>query len=189
MRSVNSDELSEKDKSDLIKALANLSGPIEGSNCRFRVDLKPVLEKHTFKILGIPLAKQSFRVGVQNGHAVKYQDKKVTSYEGDLKWQIKKQLPKNFILIEEPIIVEELCFIFPPLKTFTKKTKEKVNNGGIVFKSTKPDLTDNLSKALFDAMQGLVYLNDSQVVMMKNVRKIYGNEPGITLTISVLSKN
>ena len=51
------------------------------------------------------------------------------------------------------------------------------------YKTTKPDITDNLAKMLFDCLEGIVYINDSQICEMYDVKKIYGFQPGIYLTI------
>lgn len=54
------------------------------------------------------------------------------------------------------------------------------------YPNVKPDL-DNLAKSFFDAAEGILYKNDSRIVV-KNLRKLYsdGREPGIEYHISVL---
>jgi len=55
-----------------------------------------------------------------------------------------------------------------------------------VFKVTKPDLSDNLNKMVFDAMNNLVFKDDSQIVLMENVRKFYGLTPKIIIYLEEL---
>jgi hypothetical protein len=48
---------------------------------------------------------------------------------------------------------------------------------------TIPD-TDNLAKLVLDAMEGIVYANDVQVVDFR-ARKVFGPEPGVWVTVCV----
>jgi Holliday junction resolvase RusA-like endonuclease len=43
-------------------------------------------------------------------------------------------------------------------------------------KTTKPDLQDNLNKAFFDALEGLIYEQDQNIVEIKSMRKYYSEE-------------
>ena len=42
-------------------------------------------------------------------------------------------------------------------------------------KVTKPDLQDNLNKAFFDALEGLLYEQDQNIVEIKNMSKFYSD--------------
>ena len=53
----------------------------------------------------------------------------------------------------------------------------------MTYKVTKPDLHDNLNKALFDALEGVLWERDQNVVAMDNVRKYYGEEDAIIIEI------
>ena len=46
---------------------------------------------------------------------------------------------------------------------------------GLIFPTKKPD-TDNIAKAILDALNGLAYYDDAQVVNLE-VQKRYSNEP------------
>lgn len=137
--------------------------------------------KLTLIILGEPKPKQSFRVAVIGGKVHKYQKADVKKAENNIQLSIIQQLPLDFEPTEKPIRITKLHYVFTPLSSFSKKTKEAISNGMQVFKHTKPDLTDNLSKGLFDAMQGIVFRNDSQICSMDNVKKVYGNRPRIEI--------
>lgn len=54
-------------------------------------------------------------------------------------------------------------FLYPPLKSDPKRIE----------KSTAPDL-DNIAKSVLDAMEGIVYKNDSQVTEL-HLRKVFSN--------------
>ncbi len=144
--------------------------------------LKPPIK---LKILGIPLSKQSARFrSVKMGKKTvikSYQNAAVVDNERNIAWDVKSQLPKDFVPYNVPIGVEVL-FVFPPLESFSKAKKELIRNGGIVYKETKPDLTDNLMKGLFDAMNGIVFTDDARVCKVES-QKIYGTTPRITVEI------
>lgn len=145
------------------------------------------MQRLTFFIPGIPKPKQSVRSRVvQSGgktFAHHYQTKAVKDEERSIKMIIREQLPKGFVCHAGPVEVVQIVFAFPPLKSMRKAEKQKIESGGMVPKTTKPDLTDNLMKGLFDAMQGLVYTNDSLVFKVGSIRKVYANNPGTGLEI------
>jgi Holliday junction resolvase RusA-like endonuclease len=55
------------------------------------------------------------------------------------------------------------------------------------FVTKKPDL-DNLLKALGDGMNGVVFLDDSQIAQNGVCRKVYGETPGVTVTVRLLEQ-
>lgn len=139
-------------------------------------------------IPGTPTPKQSarFRIaktktGKQYIHS--YQTKDIVEDERSKKIIIKEQLPEGFEIIQGAVIVSKLHYIFPPLKSFSKKTLEQIKQEYIIYKTTAPDLDSNLNKSLFDAMQGIVFLNDSQVCDINNLKKYYGFEPRTEIEI------
>ena len=48
-------------------------------------------------------------------------------------------------------------------------------------KTTKPDLHDNLNKALLDAFEGLVFEQDQNICEIKNIKKYYSEENSIQI--------
>ena len=77
--------------------------------------------------------------------------------------------------------VLKLHFVFTPLKNIRKADLKRIMEGELLPKTTKPDLTDNLKKGLFDALQGILYSNDSIIFEEANTGKYYGKAPGIYL--------
>lgn len=138
-------------------------------------------------IYGEPKAKQSAKFAKIGKFMKSYQPKAVVNAEANIKMQILEQLPKDFMLFTGNVAVKKLHYVFSPLKSFTKKKMALINSGEIVYKNTKPDLSDNLSKMLFDAMQGIIYDNDSRVISMDDVKKYYGNRPRIEIIIEEIS--
>lgn len=139
--------------------------------------------KLTFPI--VPQAVQSFRVANIGGFIRKYQPEKNLSYKGCLKFLTTTQLPDGFKPYSMPVGVIAR-YIFPPLKSMPKKLLKRIHDGELIYKPTKPDLSDNLNKATFDALTGVVWLDDSQIVYLYAVKR-YGMSGAIELEISEVS--
>jgi Holliday junction resolvase RusA-like endonuclease len=141
-----------------------------------------------FTILGTPMPKQSARFrSVKMGDKTfvkSYQKNEVVQNERNMAFDIKSQLPADFKPYTEALAAR-IVFVFPPLSSWNKKQQNLFSSGVTLFKSTKPDV-DNLQKICCDAMQGVVYLNDSQIVDM-HCTKIYGPVPMIEIEIKPLT--
>lgn len=138
-----------------------------------------------FIINGEPIAKQSFRYAIRKGKdgkdfVSKYQKSDIVKAEQYIGWEVKRQLPKNFAPFDVAIGIRAL-FVFPIPNAFTKKQRAQIEANEVIFKDTKPDF-DNLQKLLLDAMQGIVYVNDSRIVKAEAV-KIYGKVPRIEVEV------
>lgn len=66
-----------------------------------------------------------------------------------------------------------LVFVLPRPKSLPKRVEHP---------TTRPDL-DNLTKAIKDALRGVVYRDDSQVVQLA-ARKVYGAAPGVEIRVA-----
>lgn len=130
-------------------------------------------------INGIPKPKQSVRF-TKSG--IRYKSKDVVIYERSIRTQVNTQIPKGFKILDEPVTAY-VTYVFPIPSSFSLKKKEFIKNGGVIYKDTKPDLIDNLNKALFDALQGIVLTNDSRVCDF-SAKKIYGFIPRAEIKIS-----
>ena len=123
-----------------------------------------------------------------------YQDAKITNTSKLLQLQILKQLKatESFTKFRGAIFVTRMEFIFKVSKNAPKYMLNDLKEGNMIyFKETKPDL-DNLEKMIWDAMQaekaekdivnamtGLVYDNDAQIVSKNGVFKRWGLRPGV----------
>ena len=116
-----------------------------------------------------PLAHQSFKIG-RGG--IKYKPKKVKDYQEYLRRLVSEQLPKDFNIItagsEIKVNYIEYIYVYP--KSSCKEEKSKT------FKVTKPDLQDNLNKAFFDSLEGLLYEQDQNIVEIKRMSKLFWTE-------------
>ena len=130
-----------------------------------------------------PLAVQSARFYRAGKKIRSFQPEKVKDFKSFIRYAAKEQLPDGFGILDGPLSLEA-DFIFTPPKSLAKKELKKIKSGGIVYKTTRPDLTDNLMKAVADALTGIVWCDDSRICEVKS-RKRYGTFPGIILRISL----
>lgn len=147
-----------------------------------------------FVIPGSPKPKQSARFRITKGRGGQqfihsYQTKEVQDEERSIRLIIKEQLPKDFEILRDGVKINKLHYVFPPLSSHSKKILAQIEAGVLVYKTTKPDLDSNLNKGLFDAMEGIVFLNDSQVCEINNLKKYYGFEPRTEIEISLLNND
>lgn len=135
----------------------------------------------------IPQAKQSARFYNWGGRICSYQKGDTIRYQENISWFAKTilfdQYPSFRIWQDRELRVTRLDFVFPAPSGMSKANKQAIESGLPVFKHTKPDLHDNLCKAVFDALEGVLYDNDSRICELHS-RKIYGNKTGIYLTIT-----
>lgn len=123
-----------------------------------------------FKFNIAPQPHQSFKIG-RNG--IKYKPKKVVDYQAHIQKLVTDQLPRDFSIITagSPIVVDYIHYIYAYPKSMPKY--KRITNTP---KTTKPDLQDNLNKAFFDALEGLLYEQDQNIVEIKSMKKFYAEE-------------
>ena len=87
----------------------------------------------------------------------------------------------KLILYSEPLRLDVTFFRLIP-KSYGKKRRDEMDGKYIV---VRPDL-DNYEKALYDSMNGVIYIDDSQIVE-HTTRKIWvKDDPRIEVTIERL---
>ena len=111
-----------------------------------------------------------------------YQPTEITEAHAPLKKQAMLFMRGNKPF-ENEVIINKLVYHFSPLKGTSKKDIERIGNGVIIPKKTKPDLTDNLSKLLMDALSDIVFVNDSSIWKVTDMTKIYSLVPGVFIDI------
>ena len=123
-----------------------------------------------FKLNIAPQPHQSFKIG-RNG--IKYKPKKVVDYQAHIQKLVTDQLPKDFTIITagSPIVVDYIHYIYAYPKSMPKYKRITYTP-----KTTKPDLQDNLNKAFFDALEGLLYEQDQNIVEIKSMKKFYAEK-------------
>ena len=103
----------------------------------------------------------------------------------DFLFLVKQYAPKQPIV---DIVEMDITFCYKrPASHFRSKNKQKTLKDNVpFFKSSKADL-DNLIKFVCDALNGVFYKDDSQVVSI-HARKLYGEKDYVMIKI-IPSKN
>lgn len=83
------------------------------------------------------------------------------------------------------VTIDFLEYRFQPPATLKKWQKVMLAEQGYVPKNTKPDVGDNLQKLLFDALSANVIYDDARITEIRNVRKVYSDNVGITLRMTI----
>ena len=68
--------------------------------------------------------------------------------------------------------------------SWSKKRRQAAMDG-LEYVTKRPDL-DNLLKAIKDGMNGIAWLDDSQVVSLVDCRKVYAEQPGVDVIVAGL---
>ncbi len=137
-------------------------------------DLKPV----SFVVPGEPVGKGRPRVGKVGGHARLYTPEKTANYEG-LIAHAAHQAMAGRSLITGAVMVELSITVSVP-QSWSKKRKLQALAGEI-FPTKKPD-KDNIIKAIYDGLNGVVWVDDVQAVD-GHQRKRYGETPGVSVRV------
>lgn len=136
-----------------------------------------------------PLPKQGWKTGrnAKTGKYIAYIDHALKDYQKMIsilaKRQIQKQIP-GFEPWTGPVEVMCLEYRYRPPERLKSADRVHIENGMSLPKTTRPDVHDNLAKALFDALNGIVYRDDAQVWRMREVKKVFAKEEGIFLQIA-----
>lgn len=137
-------------------------------------NLRPVV----FTVPGEPVGKGRPRIGRVGAHARMFTPPKTASYEG-LIAHAGQQAMNGRALIEGPVMVEmDIALSIP--QSMSKKRKAQALAGQL-FPTKKPDM-DNVIKAIYDGLNGVVWKDDVQVVKAV-VGKRYGETPGVRVKV------
>ena len=124
--------------------------------------------KLEFTIPGKAVANQSFRY-TKDGR--KYTDKEVKGYANWVRLCFERAYPEHppSVFFEKSLKVHIQAFFEIP-KSYSKKKRE-LALAGKIRPTVKPD-TDNISKNIKDALNGIAYPDDKQVVS-ETIEKFY----------------
>jgi len=91
--------------------------------------------------------------------------------------QMRKQKAEKI----EGAVNMNIIYAFRRPQSLSKKERSEIDNGKTVPKTTKPDI-DNLTKAILDALNGIVWKDDAQVTQI-NIQKIWSAKDQIEIEI------
>lgn len=120
---------------------------------------------------GVPVPKARPRI-TRTGHA--YTPKRTAEYEKRISLFAGREMRINGIQPLEKAIRLTVTAVFAVPKSWTKAKREKALSGGLKHTS-RPDLS-NIVKSVEDALNGVVYDDDSQICGIQCI-KTYGEEP------------
>jgi Holliday junction resolvase RusA-like endonuclease len=133
-------------------------------------------------VLGEPTGKGRPKFSTFNGHAVAYTPSKTVNYENLVKLSYQQQCNDKPYPKEISLRAEIRAYFAVPKSV--SKTKRDMMLKGQINPTKKPD-TDNIAKAILDALNGIAYYDDSQIVDL-TVYKRYSDSPRAEVCISTL---
>ena len=130
---------------------------------------------------GEPVGKGRPRVTVRGGRPAMYTPEKTASYEQLVRAEAVRAMRGGELLAGPVELVLEIYAGIPA--SYSKKKREAARDGHIV-PTKKPDI-DNVIKAVCDAFNGVVWVDDVQVVDLHATRR-FSDEPKIFATVRLL---
>lgn len=123
-------------------------------------------------VLGVPVAQGRPKFFRKGNHVGAYDPKKSRDYKADIKAQAIEQIRgyDSMPPLFEGALAMEVCAYLPRPKTLPKR---------VVHHIKRPD-ADNIAKGCKDALKGVIYKDDSQIVELR-VRKEYGDPPRVVI--------
>jgi Holliday junction resolvase RusA-like endonuclease len=131
-----------------------------------------------FTVPGIPIGKERPRAARVGGFIRMYTPKKSLDYETDVAFKA-SQVMGDHPPLELPVQMTIKAY-YPIAASWTKKKQQQALSGQIV--PGKPDL-DNVAKAVLDALNGVAYVDDKQVVRL-SLTKEFSFEPRVEVRIA-----
>lgn len=110
------------------------------------------------------------RASIVNGHIHQRNDKRHTGWMQVIQMQAMNHRPET--LLDGPLFVSIDVYVLKP-----KSVKRE-------YPAVKPDLS-NYVKAVEDALNGLIWTDDSRIVELK-ARKLYGNPSRVEVTVDAI---
>ena len=132
-------------------------------------------------IPGVPQSKARPRFATKNNRVFAYTNERTASYESFIKLTYQQHYRGKQPLTGA--LCANITAYFPIPKSATKKAHESMLAGETQH-TKKPDC-DNIAKICLDALNGIAYHDDSQVIKLK-VEKLYSDEPRAEIILKEL---
>lgn len=134
-----------------------------------------------FFVEGQPVAKGRPRFSTVGGFPKAYTPKTTRDYE-DRVTHCAELATNGNPATSSPVSVT-LCFNVEIPKSYSKKKRELIFSNQL-YPTKKPDI-DNLAKAVMDGLNGVCFLDDSQVVSL-TVHKRYSERVGVDVVVMIM---
>jgi len=134
-----------------------------------------------FIVLGKPIGKGRPKFSMRGSFPIVYTPKNTVDYETLIKLEAKKYKPKTLLL---GAIVLKLNIFFPILKSMNKQMAKMARE--LVLRPTKKPDVSNILKCVEDALNLIIWHDDSQIVE-EHIYKYYSDNPRVEIEIDELS--
>lgn len=134
----------------------------------------------SFTVQGKPTGKARPRVVMQNGHARAYTPQATADYEERVRLEYQAQCGNAYFERGVPLMVQIVAYM-PIPQSASQKQRERMLRGSLQ-PVKKPDW-DNIGKIICDALNGVAWHDDAQIVRA-TVSKLYGLEEGVQVCVS-----
>jgi Holliday junction resolvase RusA-like endonuclease len=135
--------------------------------------------------MGEPKGKGRPRFSVYAGHVHTRTPEDTVVYENLIRTEYKYQCGQ--FKFTDDIPLELRVYVFKSIPKSISQKKRQLMIDGEIRPTTKPDF-DNITKAVCDALNGVAYHDDSQIVDSMT-RKFYAEQPRIEIIIKQANKN
>ena len=140
-------------------------------------------DSYSFILPGIPVAQGRPRFSTAPGFVVAYDPAKSKDYKKCIAYMASLNGPSVPLL--EPVRLSLRIFL-PIPKSFSKKKHEEAEEGSLR-PTKKPDIS-NVLKGVEDAMKGIMYADDSQIIEYGTIGKWYSAKPRIEVEVERIGK-
>jgi Holliday junction resolvase RusA-like endonuclease len=157
------------------------TGAPSAADAPFHAPVEPGHEPVTINLVGVPQGKGRARAFLRAGHISHYTPEKTRTYEGMIRTVAMAEIGNK-----EPFdcpVEFVMRAIFPVPASWSSKKRQRAL-GGEMRPGKKPDL-DNIAKAWNDALNGVVYRDDSLICRM-TLEKRYGPQALVIVTVRPL---
>ena len=136
----------------------------------------------SFTVPGEPVAKGRARAFVRAGRVAHYTPEKTGNYEARVSTFAQQAMSGAKPFAGAVALSVVARFSIPA--SWSKKRRQAAMDG-LEYVTKRPDL-DNVVKAIKDGMNGIAWLDDSQVVRLMDCRKVYAEQPGVDVIVAGL---
>ena len=132
----------------------------------------------TYIVYGEPVGKGRPRFARRGNFVSTYTPEKTKTYEDEIRMMARAAMGSSEPL-DTPMTVAIYIRVGIPASYSKQKRKDALS--GVLKPMKKPDL-DNIAKCHLDAVQGIIMLNDNQVVNL-HVTKVYAETPAVEVMV------
>lgn len=143
-----------------------------------RLSLRSLRMNYDFIVPGKPMGKQRPKATNRGRYTKVYTPKETISYENLVIAMFQQIYPHAKPLEGE---VRGCIKAFYPIPLSTSNKRKQAMLEGVIRPQVKPDL-DNIEKIIYDALNGIAYVDDSHIIEM-TISKHYSDSPRVEITI------